>query len=141
MTATEWFMKAHIEQLEKENKSLKDDLLHYIQREEEYRKEIEKLKIEIWWLMWERDGLKMVVEKLHKEIEEQDEAIKNLKLDLGYSRTLLDNVSAEYKSQVNINKKLKAELEQYKKQYEHSMWDDEEWWSRDEHSYDEIWGE
>lgn len=108
----------------------------------ELEKENKKLKIEIWWLMWERDGLKMVVEKLHKEIEEQDETIKNLKLDLGYSRTLLDNVSAEYKSQVNINKKLKAELDKYKKQYEHSMWeDDEEWWSRDEHSYDEIFGD
>ena len=40
-------MSKTISELEKENKSLKDDLLHYIQREEEYRKEIEKLKAEL----------------------------------------------------------------------------------------------
>lgn len=79
LTAKKETDKKKIKRLEKENKSLKDDLLHYIQREEEYRKEIDKLKIEIWWLMWERDGLKMVVERLHKEIEEQDEEIKKLK--------------------------------------------------------------
>ena len=40
-----------------------------------YRKEKKRLQIEIWWLMWERDGLQMVVERLHKEIEEQDKEI------------------------------------------------------------------
>ena len=36
-----------IEELKKENKKLKDDLLHYIRREEEYRKEIDKLKSDL----------------------------------------------------------------------------------------------
>ena len=79
-------MQKIIKSYEKENKSLKDDLLHYIQREEEYRKEIEKLKIEIWWLMWERDGLKMVVEKLHKEIEEQEAEWKWLFDEIDYRK-------------------------------------------------------
>ena len=37
-----------------------------------YRNEKKRLQIEIWWLMWERDGLQMVVERLHNEIEEQE---------------------------------------------------------------------
>ena len=88
----------------------------------EQASKIMKLQIELADVQWERDGLKMVVEKLHKEIEEQDKEIKNLKSDLGYSRTLLDNVSAEYKSQVNINKKLKAELDKYKNDIIYEEW-------------------
>lgn len=53
--------------------------------------------------------------------EQLEEENKKLKSDLAYERTMLDNVRAEYKSQVNINKKLKSELYKYKKQYEHSM--------------------
>ena len=96
MTATEWFMKAQIEQLEtenkslkemnsklwemngklgvwvdkleKENKNLKDDLLHYIQREEEYREKIQTLEL---WL----DNK----EKLNEEYRKQ---IDKYKLDL-----------------------------------------------------------
>lgn len=45
-------------------------------------KKIEKLKIELWWVQWERDGLKMVVERLHKEIEEQDKEYCKLKEEL-----------------------------------------------------------
>lgn len=74
----------------------------------ELEKENKKLKIEIWWLMWERDGLKMVVEKLHKEIEEQEAEWKWLFDEIDY-----------WKREC---KKLKSELDKYKKQYEHSMW-------------------
>ena len=95
-----------LEELRKENKNLKDDLLHYIQREEEYRKQIDKLK----------SDLSECECSMHFENDE-----------VWY-----------WKREC---KKLKAELDKYKKQYEHSMWDDEEWWSRDEHSYDEIFGE
>ena len=56
-------------------------------------------------------------EKLEKEN-------KKLKSDLAFKSTMLDNVRAEYESTQNVIKKMKAELERYKKQYEHSMgWD------------------
>lgn len=87
MTVTEWFMKAQIEQLEKENK---------------------KLKIEIWWLMWERDGLKMVVEKLHKEIEEQEAEWKWLFDEIDYRKREC--------------KKLKRELDKYKNDIIYEEW-------------------
>ena len=56
-----------------------------------------------------------------KRIAELEEENKKLKSDLAYERTMLDNVRAEYKSLQNVNKKLKAELREYKKQYQHSM--------------------
>jgi hypothetical protein len=34
---------------------------------------------------------------------------------------MLDNVRAEYESSQNVIKKMKDELERYKKQYEHTM--------------------
>ena len=56
-------------------------------------------------------------EKLEKEN-------KKLKSDLAFKSTMLDNVRAEYESTQNVIKKMKAELERYKKQYEHTMWED-----------------
>ena len=53
-------------------------------------------------------------EKLEKEN-------KKLKSDLAFKSTMLDNVRAEYESTQNVIKKMKAELERYKKQYEHTM--------------------
>ena len=94
MTATEWFMKAQIEQLEKENKNL---------------------KIELWGVQWERDGLKMVVERLHKEIEEQDKEIKNLKDDL------LHYIQREEEYRKEIEK-LKKELKKYKNDIIYEEW-------------------
>ena len=41
------------------------------------------------------------------KIKELREENKKLKSDLAFERTMLDNVKAEYKSQVEINKKLK----------------------------------
>ena len=52
-----------IRALENENKRLEEE-------NKNLNKKIEKLQIEIWWLMWERDGLQMVVERLHKELNE-----------------------------------------------------------------------
>ena len=111
MTATEWFMKAQIEQLEKENKNL---------------------KIELWWVQWERDGLKMVVDKLHKEIETLENELtlkENLNEELRkkidkYKSDLLcfDDVRAEYENLQNINKKLKAELDKYKNDIIYEEW-------------------
>ena len=64
-------------------------------------------------------ALKILVGKLEEEN-------KKLKSDLAFERTMLDNVKAEYKSLQNVIKKLEAELSKYKKQYEHSMWEDNE---------------
>ena len=95
MWATEWFMKAQIEHLEEENKKL--------------NKKIEKLQIEIWWLMWERGGLQMVVERLHKEIAEQE----------AEWFWLFDEI--EYRKREC--KKLKEELKKYKKLHKYSNWE------------------
>ena len=69
-----------IDELEEENRKLKkeceendylvEDNARWIKRCVEKTMEIKKLKLENADLMWERDGLKMVVERLHKEIEE-----------------------------------------------------------------------
>lgn len=70
-------LELEIQNLEQENKYRKNEvkkLKNKLKSKTEviryYRKEKQKLQIEIWWLMWERDWLKMVVEKLHKEIED-----------------------------------------------------------------------
>lgn len=64
-------------ELEEENKKLKEEIEHiefdieaWKKLKAVWEKKEQKLQIEIWWLMWERDGLKMVVDKLHKELEE-----------------------------------------------------------------------
>ena len=63
--------------LEEENKKLKDKIEHlefdieaWKKLKAVWEKKEQKLQIEIWWLMWERDGLQMVVERLHKELGE-----------------------------------------------------------------------
>lgn len=48
--------------LEKENKNLKEKIM--------------KLQIEIWWLMWERDGKQMRIEKLEEELKTVRELYK-----------------------------------------------------------------
>ena len=77
-----------IKELEEENKKLK----HYYDRDKEE-------------LMESCYALK-------KENDELKDTNKNLKLDLAYNRTMLDNVSAEYKSQVNANKNLKKRIKE-----------------------------
>lgn len=47
---------------------------------------------------------------LYEENIKLKEEIKNLKSDLHFVKHLLDNVSAEYKSLQNINKKLESEI-------------------------------
>lgn len=75
MWATEWFMKAQIEQLEEENKRLNIIIENTKTEQEADRKHIEqleeenkKLKIEIWWVMWERDGKQMRIDELEEEL-------------------------------------------------------------------------
>ena len=79
----------HILELEEENKKLKSDLEKY---KHYYDRDKEELMESCYALAKENDELK--------------DTNKNLKLDLAYNRTMLDNVQAEYKNQVEIIKKL-----------------------------------
>ena len=89
MTATEWFMKAQIQQLEEENKKLKEKISEL----EDVSKDYDLLSKDFITL-WEEN--------------------EKLKSDLAYERTMLDNVRAEYKSLQNVIKKLKEELKETK---------------------------
>ena len=73
-------------------------------------------QIEIEWM-------KELLKENELEIWRLRKDIKNLKEDLAFKSTMLDNVRAEYESTQNVIKKMKAELERYKKQYEHTMWE------------------
>ena len=93
----------YIEELEEENKKLKEKIEHlefdieaWKKLKAVWEKKEQKLQIEIWWLMWERDGLKMVVEKLKEE---------NQTLELW-----LDNKE-------KLNEKYRKELEKLKSTY------------------------
>lgn len=80
-----------------------NDIKEYAELLDKYRaleKENENLKIEIGGLMWERDGLKIAVEKLKEE---------NQTLELW-----LDNKE-------KLNEEYRKQLDKYKAQYEHSM--------------------
>lgn len=48
---------------------------------------------------------------LVKENDELKKENKNLKSDLAFERTMLDNVKAEYKSLQNVNKKLEEDVD------------------------------
>ena len=73
-------------------------------------------QIEIEWM-------KELLKENELEIWRLRKDIKNLKEDSAFKSTMLDNVRAEYESTQNVIKKMKAELERYKKQYEHTMWE------------------
>ena len=115
-TQEEWieYLEEGIRELRKDKKNLKKEKGEIRQRLVALEKNLETLSRV----------------KENKELREEN---KKLKSDLAFERTMLDNVKAEYKSQVNIIKKLKAELSKYKKQYQHSMWDDE--WKKRETVY------
>lgn len=90
MTATEWFMKAEIEKLEKENKELKDDnklLIETNERLKERNRELfdenKKLKEKLWELA------KMYNEKNDECIELYDRLDK-LRTDNIYEEWLYD---------------------------------------------------
>ena len=123
MTATEWFMKAQIQQLEEENKKLKDKIEHlefdieaWKKLKAVWEKKEQKLQIEIWWLMWERDGLKMAVDKLKEE---------NQTLELWLDNK--EKLNEEYRKQID---KLKSDLSEC----ECSFWfeSDEVWYRKRE---------
>lgn len=148
-------LKTRIAELEEENKKLNTTIENTKIEQEADRKHIEQLeeenknlKIEIWWLMWERDGLQMVVERLHKELNEcecsfwfeNDEVwfwkreYKRLKKWIKdhckwyWNLFPEDEMRRQRKKADKKRKKTKEEeeLSKYKKQYEHSMWEDDE---------------
>lgn len=69
MGATEWFMKAQIEQLREENKNWGKKYIDLADLYTEKVIENEKLKLQIAELMWERDWKQMKIEELEKEID------------------------------------------------------------------------
>jgi predicted RNase H-like nuclease (RuvC/YqgF family) len=71
------------------------------------REENKKLKLENADLMWERDGLKIAVEKLKEE---------NQTLELW-----LDNKE-------KLNEEYRKQIDKYKRQYQRSMWFSDFWW-------------
>ena len=97
------------------SKTVADITWEWLDKENKWlRAEVEKLKIEIWWLMWERDGLKMVVEKLHKEIEEQDKEYCKLKKENQTLELWLDNkekLNEEYRKQIDKLKEKYGDLD------------------------------
>lgn len=123
-------------ELIKENKKLKEE------REDRKRSLLNEWKmiqdIDEWnSLVEERNDLLEENKKLKKErdlYKARDEELnencfwlakenENLKSDLAFERTMLDNVRAEYKSLQNVNKKLKEENEEYKKMFETQLKD------------------
>lgn len=64
-----------IERLEEENERLEFDIEARKELKKVREKKEEKLQIEIWWLIWERDGLKIAVDKLKEEISFLEECL------------------------------------------------------------------
>ena len=58
------------EKLNEKIEHLEFDIYSWKKLKSVWEKKEQKLQIEIWWLMWERDGLQMVVERLQKELGE-----------------------------------------------------------------------
>lgn len=79
-----------------------------VKRIAELEEENKRLNIKVASLEWEIKWLNSVIDKLHKEIEEQEAEWHWLFDEIDYRKREC--------------KKLKAELSKYKKQYEHSMW-------------------
>ena len=97
-----------INELEEENKKLNEKIAHlefdieaWKKLKAVWEKKEQKLQIEIWWLMWERDGLKMVVDKLKEENQTLELWLDNKeKLNKGYRKQIdklrTDNIYEEW---------------------------------------------
>ena len=77
-----------------------------------------------------------IVKKLKARIAELEEENKNLKSDLAFERTMLDNVRAEYKSLQNVIKKLKAENE-----YLHKLLPEADWYIIEKQLEQRLWND
>ena len=60
------------------------------------------------------EAMSRIIERMSIKMWELEEENKNLKSDLAFERTMLDNVRAEYKSLQNVIKNLEAELSKNK---------------------------
>ena len=96
--------------LEQENKNLKNELMEDMKTETKLNEEIKKLKSD---LAYERTML----DNVKAEYDVLQEEVRKLKSDLW---TVIEERDKAFKK----IEKLKEELEWYKKQYEHSMWED-----------------
>ena len=96
--------------LEEENKSLKGVIDRLHKEIEEQDKEYAKLLIDYWWVMWERDGKQMVIEK----IEEENKKLKSDIMDM--DKALMQYINAVSELQEEISN-LKEELSKIKEKY------------------------
>ena len=94
-----------ISELEQENKKLKSDLSLVIKERDNNIKVNEffkKTNSELW----------NVIEWLKEQNKKLSEENGQLKSDLAFERTMLDNVSAEYESSLNIIRKLNKRIKE-----------------------------
>ena len=114
----------HIAELEKENKKLKEKISELEDVSEDYDL-LSKDFIALWEenkkLKKERDLYKARNEELNENCFWLAKENENLKSDLAFERTMLDNVKAEYKSLQNVNKKLNEKIERWEKCFK-------KWW-------------
>ena len=87
---------------------------------------IERMSIEMWELEEENKKLKEKIELLdnenmclNAEIKDREEENKNLKEKVETLELWLDNKE-------KLNEEYRKQIDKYKRQYEHSMWEDDE---------------
>jgi len=71
----------------------------------------------------EIDWMKELLKENELEIWRLRKEIKNLKEERDFFKEQATLWRNDYKNEYEKNKKLKEELERYKKQYEHTMWE------------------
>ena len=96
--------------LEEENKKLKSDLSLVIKERDDNIKQNKKLKVII-----KNNDLEQKADWKHiEELEEQNKKLSEengqLKSDLAFKNTMLDNVSAEYESSQDVIKELQERI-------------------------------
>lgn len=111
MWATEWFMKAQIEQLEKENKSLKEQIEKRQEEVERFKQNaMEDMRIQTE-LEQENKNLKLIQETNEKQIKNDIKERDELREKIETLELWLDNKE-------KLNEEYRVELDKYKKYYD-----------------------
>ena len=105
----EW-MKEILRDKEEEIKKLKSDLSLVIKERDDNIKQNKKLKVIIKNNDLEQKADWKHIEKLEEQNKKMSEENGQLKKDLAFKNTMLDNVRAEYDSSLNIIKKLEERI-------------------------------
>ena len=102
-------LELEIQQLEEENRKLKEDNRFLTKISKEYMEKENIVEVTEFTELYKDD-----LEKENKKLKERIKELEQCNLSL---QTWIDNKE-------KVNKSLREELEFYKKQYEHSMWED-----------------